>query len=89
MNLYIYRPKSFVARAVRKCTTCRKKRRFLVKVYGWHPSTWICGGCGWSFCGGRQNVTPTKREENKEFVRTEWKNAMNHKQAIEEIISVT
>lgn len=44
--VHVYCPSSLLGRAVRKCTTCRCRRRFIVRVFGWYASRWTCGGCG-------------------------------------------
>lgn len=88
--IHVYRPTTMLGRAVSRCTTCRCRRRFLVRVYGWYASKWTCGGCGYVFGEeGREWTSKKDRKENIEFVRKAWPTAMSRKAAVREIIKVT
>ena len=85
--IHVCQPKANIGRTIRKCTTCKQRKRFLVKLYEWYPSIWICGGCGWSWVDGeRSNLNQKKREENRKLVQTQWSDSKNVREAIEEMI---
>jgi len=75
--LHIHRPPHELARAVRRCTTCRRRRRFVVKLFEWYDSDWICGGCGHLFTSGSGRVRsrPADCSRRISFVREFWPKA--------------
>ena len=91
MNVHIYTPTSTIGRSVRYCSTCRAKRRFLLRFYGYYPTQFTCGGCGYVFVSGegRQQCGKKERRNNITFVREHWSNAMTVKNAIRQILKTT
>ena len=90
MRGHINQPASVLVRATRRCTTCRRVRRFVVRFYEWYPSYWTCGGCGHVFAGGegRIHTTAKKRDHLRRWVRHEWprlRSIRDMKQAIEDL----
>ena len=74
MSVHIYRPTAWRARTTQHCTTCRQRRRFVVRLYEWHPSRWTCGGCGYTFTSGEGRAWAGKaeRQRERERVKAEW-----------------
>jgi len=62
------------ARTIRPCTTCRRRRRFIVMLYEWYESRFVCGGCGHTFVSGEGRVKTGKREREKrrQWVAAQW-----------------
>jgi len=73
-TIRIYRPPYLLARTVRRCTTCKRRRRFLVRLFEWYPAQWICGGCGYVFVSGegRSQSSRKRREKHRQYVREKW-----------------
>ena len=73
-HIHIYRPERWQGRAVRYCTTCRRRRRFIVRLYEYHPGEWICGGCGYQFTSGegRNHAGAKERLRMREWVKDKW-----------------
>jgi len=73
-HVHIYAPQSWLGRTVRYCSTCRARRRFVVRLYEWHPSDWLCCGCGHKFISGGGRVWAGKKElrENQKEFRELW-----------------
>lgn len=65
---------TWLGRTMRYCTTCRCRRRFIVRLYEWYSSRWICGGCGYTFVSdeGRRPATKVKRATMRRLVREMW-----------------
>ncbi len=87
-HIHIYRPTVFKGRTVRKCTTCRKKRRFLVRFFEWHETEWICGGCGhlWISSNGRMNTGKRAREHNRGMLRDQWPTMISKEDALKRLM---
>ncbi len=74
--IYIHTPTSWLGRTMKHCTTCKQRRRFIVRLYEWYPSHWICGGCGYTFASGegRHKDGQAVREKARQCVKDQWKN---------------
>ncbi len=72
---HIHTPKSWIGRTMKHCTTCRQRRRFLVRLFEYYSSRWTCGGCGYTFVSGegRNEVCVDVRQRNRKWVRDKWK----------------
>ena len=75
-KLHIYKPKAWEGRTIHYCTTCRKRRRFIVRMFEYYPSWWQCGGCGYTFVSGEGRMAEGKksRERTRSWVKRSWKN---------------
>lgn len=72
-TVHIHQPTAWLGRAVRHCTTCRTRRRFVVAVYEYYPTRWTCGGCGHVFDGGtREYSGKQKRAIRRTWVAQQW-----------------
>ena len=73
-GLHILSPRAYPARTVRRCTTCKRRRRFVVQFFEWYPSVWMCGGCGhtWFSGEGRQPSGDIKRRLRRAWVKRIW-----------------
>ena len=70
--VHVHRPCSWQGRAIRRCTTCKRRRRFLVLIFEWYTASWFCGGCGYEFNEGRRPAGKKRRAANRERVKERW-----------------
>lgn len=61
MNVIICRAPGFPIRRILRCPTCRARRRFAGRIYGWYDPTITCCGCGDSWSGGERHDRPRRR----------------------------
>ncbi len=73
--IHIHQPAEWLGRTTRHCTTCRQRRRFIVRLYEYYPSRWICGGCGYTFTSGegRSQAGAAERRRQRKWVKDTWK----------------
>jgi hypothetical protein len=90
-HVHIYRPQSWQGRAIRRCSTCKQRRRFIVTLYEWHPPHYECGGCGCKFSGdaGRLWSGQKEREKRRQRVRETWPNVPGLREAIRQMIEAS
>ena len=77
-----------IGRTTRRCTTCRRVRRFIVRLYEYSTARWTCGGCGNTFSEGREHTGKRQRKRNRQRVRDEWPFAMSLKEATRSILEL-
>ncbi len=84
MTIHINRPQVWLGRTVDHCTTCRRRRRFIVRLFEWYSSRWICGGCGHEFVSGEGRVRSAKTAcaDRRTLVKTTWPNVPNKDEAL-------
>lgn len=72
--IHIHRPQCWMVRTVRYCSTCKRRRRFVVHLYEWYAPYWDCGGCGYRFCAdsGRLRAGKRERAKRRQFVWETW-----------------
>ena len=85
--IHIYQPPSWLGRAVRHCTTCKQRRRFVVRLYELYPQRWTCGGCGYTFTSGegRSHATEKERQSNRRWVRDQWPTVKRLREVIKQL----
>ena len=88
--IHVHQPVCTIARTTRRCATCRKVRRFIVRFYEYYESRWTCGGCGCTFVNseGRQRAGKRQREINRQRVRDQWPFVVAIKEAVANILEL-
>ena len=89
-HIHIHQPVCTIGRTIRYCTTCRNRRRFVVRFYEYYASRWTCGGCGYTFVSGegREWSGKKERQKNRQRVRDEWPYVVSTKQAIANLLEL-
>lgn len=77
-HIHINQPPSWLGRTVALCTTCKQRRRHIVRLYEWYPSQWVCGGCG----EGRRWAGVKERKSNRQWVKDTWKTARRLRETV-------
>lgn len=82
--LHICRPRAYLARAVRRCGCCKRRRRFTVLVTGWYGARWVCNSCGAKYDSeiGLKRESKRQRQERIPTAREQWKRAGTLREAI-------
>jgi len=90
-QVHIHAPQGYIGRAVRRCTTCRCRRRFLVEHFEWYASRWTCGGCGYTFVSGegRERRSEKGRAIYRRWVQDTWPRVESSQRAIEKMLKET
>lgn len=90
-TVHIHSPPYKLARKIRRCTTCKRRRRFLVKVYEYYAAESICGGCGHEFVSGEGRTWSSQRcrSSRRAFVRESWAKAKRFDEAIRDLLKGT
>ena len=83
---HVLQPGSHLGRAVKKCPTCRCRRRCVVRVYEYYSPTCICGGCGCVFSGGGGYGSKSERERTRRWVAEQWPNVPSVREAVREMV---
>lgn len=83
-HIHIHQPPSWLGRTVSHCTTCKQRRRFIVRLYEWYPSQWICGGCGYTFTSGegREWAGTKERLRQRKWVADTWKTSRRLRETV-------
>jgi hypothetical protein len=77
-RINICRPATFPIRAILRCPTEKRRRRFATLDAAWYGPTWTCCGCGDSFADGERLRRPARRgwrEEVKAHAKQVWNQA--------------
>jgi phage/plasmid primase-like uncharacterized protein len=77
-GIIICSPATFPIRAIMRCPTCKKRRRFAGRDAAWWGVTWTCCACGDSFGDGERLMRPATRgwrTEARAKARATWEEA--------------
>ncbi len=82
--IHINQPDVWPGRTIRHCTTCKVRRRFIVRLYEYYPARWTCGGCGYTFCKdeGRRKSGKKPRQRRRQWVKDTWGNVQRYRDAV-------
>lgn len=63
---------------------CNCRRRFIVRMYEYYASRWICGGCGHTFTHGtnRWKTGIKKRLRMRQWVKDTWDNVQRYQDVV-------
>lgn len=76
-------PTGHLTRAVFRCRSCKRRRRFIVRMYLWYGPWSTCCTCGFDCGEGAPTRSPRRRTEYAAEAREAWKRAGTTKQACE------
>jgi rubredoxin len=87
-DVHIHRPTTWHGRTIAHCTTCRRRRRFIVCLYAHYQAEWVCGGCGHVFVSGegRKRDGLASRRRKQAWVKEKWNTCKRLSEAIKELL---
>lgn len=70
-HVHIHAPKGEVVRRVLRCPSCKRRRRFVVVLYGWYGAMTTCCGCGEQWNDGYR--APRSRAKRQAWASQLWR----------------